>query len=108
MNMSDEPTQTLPYGITFEERVLVSLNAIDLRLNAVDGRPQALEGQSERRAMDTKPIWERALAEILEVKQSLANVERKIDVLSRDIVQVRADQVHVESRLDKLESKPIQ
>jgi tetrahydromethanopterin S-methyltransferase subunit G len=99
--MSDEPTQTLPDGPSFEERVLTRLDAIDARL-------QALEGQAERRAMETKPIWERALAEILEVKQSLANVERKIDVLSRDIVQVRADQAHVESRLDKLESKPVQ
>jgi tetrahydromethanopterin S-methyltransferase subunit G len=99
--MSDKTTQTLPDGPSFEERVLTRLDAIDARL-------QALEGQAERRAMETKPIWERALAEILEVKQSLANVERKIDVLSRDIVQVRADQAHVESRLDKLESKPVQ
>jgi tetrahydromethanopterin S-methyltransferase subunit G len=99
--MTDETTQTLADSPSFEERVLTRLDAIDARL-------QALENQSERRAMETKPIWERALGEILEVKQSLANVERKIDVLSRDIVQVRADQAHVESRLDKLESKPMQ
>jgi hypothetical protein len=98
--MSDEPTQTLPDGPSFEQRVLSQLDAIDARL-------KALEDQAERRAMETKPIWERALAEILEVKQNLANVERKIDVLSRDIVQVRADQAHVENRLDKLESKPM-
>jgi archaellum component FlaC len=98
--MSDEPTQTLPDSPSFEQRVLSQLDAIDARL-------KALEDQAERRAMETKPIWERALAEILEVKQNLANVERKIDVLSRDIVQVRADQAHVENRLDKLESKPM-
>jgi chromosome segregation ATPase len=108
MDMSDEPTRTLTDGLSFEERVLASLNAIDARLDAVDARLQTLEDQSERRAMETKLIWERALAEILEVKQGLANVERKIDVLSRDIVQVRADQAHVESRLDKLETKPVQ
>jgi uncharacterized protein Yka (UPF0111/DUF47 family) len=99
--MSDEPTETLPDGPSFEERVLSSLYEIQKRI-------QSLEEQSERRAMDTKPIWERALAEILEVKQTVEDIERKIDVLSRDIIQVRADQVRVENRLDKLEPKPMQ
>ncbi|HVF55030.1 MAG TPA: hypothetical protein VM934_02705 [Pyrinomonadaceae bacterium] len=57
----------------------------------METRLGALEAQAERRALETRPIWERALAEILELKQSVANVERKIDVLSRDIVQVRAN-----------------
>jgi BMFP domain-containing protein YqiC len=91
----------MPEGFSFEQEVLA-------RLDAIDGRLRALEEQSERRAMETKPIWERALAEILEVKQSLGNVERKIDVLSRDIIQVRADQTYLEGRIEKLENKPTQ
>ena len=74
----------MPDGSSFEERVFARFDAIDARL-------QALEDQAERRALETKPIWERALAEILGLRQSLSNVERKIDVLSRDIVQVRAE-----------------
>ena len=89
----------MPDASSFEARVFARFDAIDARL-------QALEDQVERRALETKPVWERALAEILELRQSLSNVERKIDVLSRDIVQVRADQAHVESRLEKLESEP--
>ena len=95
--MSEENTQNMPDGRSFEERVFARFDALDARL-------QVLEAQAERRAMETRPIWERALAEILELRESLANVERKIDVLSRDIVQVRADQVRVESRLQNLES----
>jgi hypothetical protein len=91
----------MPDGFSFEQEVLA-------RLDAIDGRLRALEEQSERRAVETKPIWERALAEILEVKQSLGNVERKIDVLSRDIIQVRADQTYLEGRIEKLENKPAQ
>jgi chromosome segregation ATPase len=87
----------MPDAASFEERVFARFDTLDARL-------QALESQAERRAVETRPIWERALAEILELKESLANVERKIDVLSRDIVQVRADQARVENRLDKLES----
>ena len=120
--MSEEITQNRPDGRSFEERVFARFDAIDARLDAVDGRLdgmdarlnsmdgrlEALEIQAERRALETKPIWERALAEILEVKEGLYNVERKLDVLSSDIVKVRADQGHLGRRLDKLEAKPTQ
>jgi hypothetical protein len=33
---------------------------------------------------------------------------RKIDVLSKDMLNLRADQTGIEDRLDKLESKPVQ
>ncbi|MBA3768148.1 MAG: hypothetical protein H0W99_14455 [Acidobacteria bacterium] len=82
--MSEETTQNIPGGRSFEERVFARFDAIDARL-------QALEDQAERRALETKPIWERALVETLERRQGLSNVERKINILSRDIVQVRAD-----------------
>jgi tetrahydromethanopterin S-methyltransferase subunit G len=120
--MSEEPTQNLSDGRSFEERVLARLDSIDsrlgsmdsrfdsmdARLDSMDARLQSVESQAERRALETKPIWERALAEILEVKQGLENVERKLDVLSHDIVQVRADQVRADRRLTSLESESLQ
>lgn len=73
-----------------------------------------LESQTERRALETKPIWERALAEILEVKEHVSALEqssnqmvRKIDVLGKDRLTMRADQTGLEYRPDKLESKPV-
>ena len=99
--MSEEPTQNVSDGRSFEERVFARLGSIDARL-------QSLELQAERRALETKPIWERALAEILELRRSVENVERKIDILSRDIVQVRADQSHADARLTRLESESFQ
>jgi len=102
--MSDEITQNMPDSRSFEERVFARLGSIDARL-------QSLENQAERRALETKPIWERALAEILEVKERLGALEqlsnqmvRKIDVLGKDMLTLRADQTGVENRLDKLES----
>jgi tetrahydromethanopterin S-methyltransferase subunit G len=106
--MSEENTQNMLDGRSFEERVFARFDAMDARFDGIEKRLESLETQAEKRALETKPIWERALAEILEVKGSLANLERKIDVLSRDIIQVRADQAHVEDRLDKIESKPMQ
>jgi len=48
------------------------LDGIDARFDAVETRLEALETQVEKRALETKPIWERALAEILEIRESLA------------------------------------
>lgn len=120
--MSEETTQNISDGGSFEERVFARFDAIDARLQkfderlqTLDTRLQKLEVESERRALETKPIWERALAEILEVKERLGALEqlshkmmRKIDILSRDMLTLRADQDALEDRIDKLESNPTQ
>ena len=145
--MRCDPTKDMPNKPSFEDQVLSRLDAIDARLTA-------LETQSQQRALDTKPIWERALAEIVEVKQEmrqglaevrqelaeggqglaevrqelaevrqemrqglaevrqeikegLRNIERKLGVLSRDVIPVRADQEYIETRIEKLEPKAV-
>jgi chromosome segregation ATPase len=119
--MSEEITQNISDPRPFEERVLALLDSMNTRLKIV-------EEQSERRALDTKPIWERALAEIggvreevravkeevrevknelREVKEKVSNVERKFDVLTLDMMQLRGDQRRLNDRMDKLESKPV-
>ena len=111
--MSEETTRDLPDNRSFEERVFARFDAVDARFDAMearfdrrfdglDARVQALE----TRALDTKPIWERALAEILEVKERVENIERKFDVLTLDMMQLRGDQRRVEKRMDALESPP--
>jgi chromosome segregation ATPase len=82
------------------DRVEARLDRVEARLDGLDIRVQALES----RALDTKPIWERALAEILEVKKGVEDLNRKIDVLNQDVLQVRADQRLVYKRMDALES----
>lgn len=113
--MSEELTQNISDGGSFEERVFARFDALDAHLQAFDVRLQTLEVQAERRALETKPIWERALAEIIEVKERLGALEqlshqmvRKIDVLSKDMLTLRADQAGIEDRLDKLEPKSMQ
>ena len=121
--MNEERARDLP-GRPFEERVFVRFDSLDARfdsmerrvnvmevrfearfdrvearLDGLDNRVQALEA----RALDTKPICERALTEILEVKKGVEDLNRKIDVLNQDVLQVRADQRRVEKRMDGLE-----
>jgi chromosome segregation ATPase len=99
--MSEDRTREPSDNRSFEERVFARFDGLDTRVQAL-----------EARALDTKPIWERALAEILELKQGVGEVKegvedikRKIDLLSLDIVQVRADQRRVDKRMDALESR---
>lgn len=126
-HMSEEHTRDLNQSRSFEERVFARFDAmesrfdgvdarfdrvdarldrVEARLDRIDTRVEAVETQAEKRALETKPIWERALAEILEVKLRVDDVARKMDVLGRDVVQVRADQLRLEDRLDRLDSKP--
>jgi chromosome segregation ATPase len=132
--MSEDRTRELPDSRPFEERLFARLDSIearfeamearfDRRFDALDSRVHALEAK----ALDTKPIWENALAEIFEVKQSVEavkqgveevkqsveevkgrveNIERKFDVLILDMMQLRGDQRRVEKRMDALESPP--
>jgi chromosome segregation ATPase len=115
-SMSEDRTRDLSDNRSFEDRVFARFDAMDARFDGFDTRVQALEA----RAIDTKPIWERALTEILEVKQSVAEVkqsvaevrervesiERKFDLLTLDMMQLRGDQRRLNSLFDRLESKP--
>jgi len=118
--MAEEDTRNGIDNRSFEERVFARFDAIDAwratldvwrsstdgRFEGIHARLQALELQSEKRELETKPIWERALNEILEVKNGLSDLSRKIDVLSREMLTVKADQLRMDDRLGKLESKP--
>ena len=111
--MSEGLTKDLIDGRSFEERVFARFDAMDARFDGVDARleslghrVQALEIQNEKRSLETKPIWERALAEIAEVRQGVEDLARKFNLIHRDVVQVRADQVRLEDRMDKLDSNP--
>jgi chaperonin cofactor prefoldin len=111
--MSEETTHNLPDGRSFEERVFARFDALDARmvrvesrLDDMNARLQKLESESERRSIETKPIWERALAEIIAVGQKVDAVERKLNVLGLDMLTLRPDQTRLESRMDKLDSEP--
>lgn len=118
--MSEDRTRNLADNRAFEERVFARFDAmetrfearfssIDARLDRVEARLDSLDIRIqalEARALDTKPIWERALTEILAIKERVENIERKFDVLTLDMMQLRGDQRRVEKRMDALESRP--
>ena len=84
--MSEDRTRNHGDTRSFEERVFARFDAmearIDARFDGLDTRVQALEA----RALDTKPIWERALAEIVEVKEG-KDIRRKFEIVSQGAIQ---------------------
>ncbi|HJU55971.1 MAG TPA: hypothetical protein VJ715_15405 [Pyrinomonadaceae bacterium] len=100
--MKEETTQQLPNDI----------------LKLILARLDTLEEKVDRRLQETRPIWERALAEIAalrtemregfekvhgELNHGLRRVDLKIDILNHDILEVRADLRYLDERVTKLE-----
>lgn len=82
------------------------LNSVDARLDGVDKRLDSMDGRLEKleaRAYDTKPIWERALAEIIEIGKQIDSLDRRFSILTDDVVHMRADVRKMGDRIADLE-----
>lgn len=104
--MDEDITKEMNGARPLLERILSRLDSIDARLDSMDARLSALEQQAERAAMSTKPIWEQALAEILEIKESVRVVESKLDVMNKELLAVKAEQNRFNTRLEDVERRP--
>ena len=116
--MSDDLTEKLPGGQDDDK-----IGALISAVQSMSARFEALEKTVSERLYDTKPIWERALAEIAEIRSELAETRgeiaelrsemrdgfqtlgSKMDVLNEDVLTVRAEQRLLRKRIDDLESK---
>ena len=126
--MSENITNNLDGGRSFEERVFARFDGVDVRFDAVDSaihnldsRVQALETRAddtnlrleklEVRAYDTKPIWEQALKEIVDTRREIVDtrreVSKRLDRIEAVVYETRSDLRDLEDRIEKLESKPI-
>ena len=82
--MSQEITRDLNGDRPFEERVFARFDGIEEYLRSLDSRVQVLES----RGYDTKPIWERALKEILETRIELKETR---DELKGEVKGIRVE-----------------
>ena len=112
--MSDNPTKEFPEGYLYDQiqsltqdvrEVLQIVTVVSRVQNEMAERLSALETTVDQRLKETRPIWEAMQAQLDEVIRGIANLNRKVDVLHGDIVQTRADQRHLEERVDDLQKK---
>jgi chromosome segregation ATPase len=89
--MSQEITRDLNGDRPFEERVFARFDGIEEYLRSLDSRVGGLDSRVqvlESRAYDTKPIWEKALKEILETRLELKETR---DELRGEVNGLRAE-----------------
>jgi chromosome segregation ATPase len=109
--VSDDQTQNLTDGRSFEERVFARFDALDARMDRMEARLDDMDVRLqtlEQKAYDTKPIWERALAEILALGDKVDRVEGKVGTLGSDLLELRSNQTRLRERMDGLESNRAQ
>lgn len=116
--MSDEKTQNLTDGRSFEERIFARFDTLGARMDRMEARLGDMDERLktlEAKSYDTKPIWERALAEILALgekvdalSEKVEQLDRKVGVPATDMLTLRARQSRVEDRMDRIESKNAQ
>src|SRR5712692_5927778 len=88
--MSDDPTKKLP-GEQDADRISALISAVQSMstdFQEVKVRLEALEKTVNERLYDTKPIWERALAEIAEARAEVAETRAE---LKAEIAELRSE-----------------
>ena len=94
--MNEEPTRNLSDHRSFEERVFARFDSIDARLEKL-----------ESRSYDTKPIWERALKEILETRLEVGDLKKQLSVVEKKVDAVETKTHAIETRLGTVEAEII-
>ena len=97
---NEQPTQNLT---AFETMVLARFDDLTANLAGFQRETNERFEKLELKALDTKPIWERALAEILEVKGDVAGLKGDLAEVKEDVAGLKGDLDEVKDRLQRIE-----
>jgi chromosome segregation ATPase len=110
--MNEETTKELPNKLSFEERIFARFDAMDARFDTVDARFDAVDARFntvearleklEARAYDTKPIWEKALAAIMQTGLEVGEIKAKVAGIETEIAGMKTDYAGIRSELTEM------
>jgi len=92
--MNEENTRELPDRSSFEQRVFARFDSIDERLERL-----------EARNYDTKPIWERALAAIMETGLEVGEIRTKVGVIEQKVGIIEGKVGVIEGKVQTIENE---
>src|SRR5260370_41270306 len=92
--MNEETTKDLPGRKSFEAQVFARFDSVDARLEKL-----------ESRSRDTKPIWERALKEIMETGLEVGEVKKKVGVIESKVGVIEGKVGVIEGKVGVIEGK---
>lgn len=92
--MNEESTRDLPNKLSFEDRVFARFDSMDARL-------EKLEAQR----YDTKPIWERALAAIMQTQLEVGEIKIRVGGIESTVGGIESKVDTIESKVGGIEGK---
>jgi chromosome segregation ATPase len=117
--MSEDLTKKLPSSDSEKiALILTTVQNLETRVDRLEGRFDALENRVDERLRETRPIWEKVVADIAqlqegqtrleadvhEIKVSIRDIYYKMDVLNETMVSVQAKHREVDRRVRELEA----
>ena len=99
--MNQDPTKELPDKRSFEERVFARFDMVDARFDTVDARLERLEAHS----YDTKPIWERALAQIMETGLEIGEIKKKVGAIESNVGVIETKVTVIETEVAEVKTE---
>ena len=116
--MSEDPTQKLPASQdTTLAQILNAVQSLSATVQNLDARLARLEQKVEERLHDTRPIWEKVVADIAQlqvgqetikedikaIKTELRDMNRKFSILNDKLLQNQADYQDLYDRVRDIE-----
>ena len=121
--MSEDLTQKLPQSADGKLTLILSIvQALETRVDNIDFRLNNVEQTLDERLYDTRPIWQKAVADIAqlqatvdalqdtcnigfgEIKKSLRDIYYRFDTLSGTMLAIQAQHRDVHERVGQLEA----
>ena len=95
--------------------ILTAVHELTFRVDKLEHRFDGFEARVEERLYDTRPIWQKVVADIghlqegqdtlrAEIKTSMRDVYYRFDVLNNTMLAIRADQRDIFDRVRVLEN----
>lgn len=91
--MNEEITREFPEG-SFAERIFARFDSIDARLEKL-----------EARSYDTRPIWEKALAEITATRSDVGEINVRLGAIEKRVAAIETRGDAIETMVDAIETR---
>jgi len=99
--MSEDRTGETKDSRSFEERLFTRFDLLDERFGRELSDVTIRIGKLEERQFDTKPIWERALAAIVEIHDELKAINSRLNGMDQRFDVMNKSFAVIDARFDK-------
>ena len=83
---------------------------MDEKLDRILQRLAVLEAKADDRARETRPLVDHLIQEMVTTREALMEelrrIKKQLEIMTLDVMQVRADQRQLEDRMDAVERRP--